>query len=758
MNVNKDDNSGWYVKILILMIILTFIIGTTIAFADGGADKQPADPANVIFMHAESLWDYFDDGPAPFDENQIPDNEKTYLAEEINGALLSYWPSDQAAGTGGFDTYLAISAKDKAAYSVEERGVNTDQVKANQKYVFDEDNAKTRALPLDAVPVVNIDGILYREFAVDINQLTGESHTVWEVFQIWQTNDQYGIGQYVAYPELAPAPDPNYPSTPYYFKHHTLWEDVGLNNNTYEDGTDQKAVLVWDLDGYFGSAPAPTVPKYTTPALYPPYATGGYLSDYGYNPLVVDVDTGDPLYYDHVNRSVVMDYMVNEGSGKADYKLYVPHEWFDLTMEYVVFACDFGYTQYTTMVPAEGEKKPKAGGIEDLTKIDGDGDAIPNNEPDDPALDLISLHYSNHYEPSLEEDGLLSVGGNDGFEEWGVLGYDLSTKSGYKFHDMNANGVRDNYDSDGDGIPDTYEPGMEGWKIYVDYNNNEEWDENEHFATTDSTGYYEITGIWPSSMVPVESPTDEQVWHVREVPQDGYEQTCPAVGYYKEVFYPGSVSTGNDFGNVRLEARILIGNNATNEVGTTHTFTATVQLSGDGGDTWDSAGSNITVDFTNNFGTPVTGSAITNSAGEAQFTISSSSAGVSTVTAHAAFSIGSLDFDVSTNGTGNNSGPATKTWVDAKISIAADDTNEINDTHTFTATVMIDEGNGWINAPNGTTVNFYIDSGPGALSNVTTTSGGQATVDLTSSSAGITVVSASVNINVGGVPLSRSTN
>jgi hypothetical protein len=123
-----------------------------------------------------------------------------------------------------------------------------------------------------------------------------------------------------------------------------------------------------------------------------------------------------------------MDYMVNEGSGKADYKLYVPHEWFDLSIEYVVFACDFGYTQFKTMT-----SKQDHGGIEDPTTINLDGAGT---------FGLISEAYPNHYFEDGEE-GLLTVGGNDGFEEWGVLGYELSTKSGYKFHDMNGNEMRD---------------------------------------------------------------------------------------------------------------------------------------------------------------------------------------------------------------------------------------------------------------------------------------------------------------------------
>ena len=47
-----------------------------------------------------------------------------------------------------------------------------------------------------------------------------------------------------------------------------------------------------------------------------------------------------------------------------------------------------------------------------------------------------------------------------------------------------------------------------------------------------------------------------------------------------------------------------------------------------------------------------------------------------------------------TNGTGGNSGPATKTWVNAKISITPDATNQVGQPHTFTVTLMKDTGDG----------------------------------------------------------------
>ena len=154
--------------LLTLMIIaLVLILVPAAVFATGGADKNPGDP---VFKHAETLWDYYGG------KNLVP-STSPLLPTPINGALLDYFPSDSSSGTGVFNTYLALKAPGS---SVEERGVNTDAV-GNQKFVFDEDGSKTKALPLNAVPIVDINGTLYREFCVDINQLTGLGHVSLEV-------------------------------------------------------------------------------------------------------------------------------------------------------------------------------------------------------------------------------------------------------------------------------------------------------------------------------------------------------------------------------------------------------------------------------------------------------------------------------------------------------------------------------------------------------------------------------------------------
>jgi len=78
--------------------------------------------------------------------------------------------------------------------------------------------------------------------------------------------------------------------------------------------------------------------------------------------------------------------------------------------------------------------------------------------------------------------------------------------NGYKFHDVNNNGVRD----------DSEEP-LSGWEIYIDENENGQWDSGEPKTTTSATGYYEFTNLEPG------------YYNIMEVPQAGWFQTYPGL-------------------------------------------------------------------------------------------------------------------------------------------------------------------------------------------------------------------------------------
>lgn len=106
-------------------------------------------------------------------------------------------------------------------------------------------------------------------------------------------------------------------------------------------------------------------------------------------------------------------------------------------------------------------------------------------------------------------------------------------------------------DLDADGAKDEGEPGLSGWTIYVDYNDNNLWEANEPQAVTDQYGGYTISGITTGT------------YKVRELVQEGWTCTYPNRGTadtnYKPVvsnqcwhsltFTSTSALIGKDFGN-----------------------------------------------------------------------------------------------------------------------------------------------------------------------------------------------------------------
>jgi hypothetical protein len=106
------------------------------------------------------------------------------------------------------------------------------------------------------------------------------------------------------------------------------------------------------------------------------------------------------------------------------------------------------------------------------------------------------------------------------------------TISGLKFNDLNANGVMD-----------ANEPGLPGWTVYVDYNNDGVFESaTEPSAVTGPGGTYTIAAVTPGT------------WNVREVSQSGWTNSFPATsdifGRFQQVTVPADGSVlGVDFGN-----------------------------------------------------------------------------------------------------------------------------------------------------------------------------------------------------------------
>jgi hypothetical protein len=103
----------------------------------------------------------------------------------------------------------------------------------------------------------------------------------------------------------------------------------------------------------------------------------------------------------------------------------------------------------------------------------------------------------------------------------------LSDIEGYTFDDVNV-----------DGIWDAGELGLGGWEIYLDTNDNGQYEASEPNTVTDPNGFYEFVGLSPG------------VYTVVEIMQDGWAQIYPAGdGTHRLITDPNVVYSNNDFGN-----------------------------------------------------------------------------------------------------------------------------------------------------------------------------------------------------------------
>ncbi len=220
---------------------------------------------------------------------------------------------------------------------------------------------------------------------------------------------------------------------------------------------------------------------------------------------------------------------------------------------------------------------------------------------------------------------------------------------------------------------------------------------------------------------------------------------------------------GGNSGNavkVYVDASISISPTAVNVVGYEHTFTVTVEADdGSGSGMQPSEGQHVDFSLTDSNGADsvLDAEASTcddvgpNTDANGQCTIVFTSATGGLVTGHAwsNVQVGGLSLLRSTDGNGLNSGDATKRFVDALLSLTpGEGANQVGATHTITAYLQIDsgDGDGFQPAADGETITFAIDSGPGVLAPTSCLTGGgtgTCSVSLTSAMTGLTQVSAS---------------
>ncbi len=150
-------------------------------------------------------------------------------------------------------------------------------------------------------------------------------------------------------------------------------------------------------------------------------------------------------------------------------------------------------------------------------------------------LYTIYLPVLGNWHTALGADGLPAEKYNVSLEggqtitvNFGNVELDSAGIQGTKWNDLNADGKRD-----------ANEPALEGWKIYIDANENGHCDEGEPYSITNSSGAYEFTGLTAGTYV------------IDEVSQADWQQTFPGGnGSHSVSVNVGRTLEDIDFGNI----------------------------------------------------------------------------------------------------------------------------------------------------------------------------------------------------------------
>src|SRR5262249_37892943 len=217
---------------------------------------------------------------------------------------------------------------------------------------------------------------------------------------------------------------------------------------------------------------------------------------------------------------------------------------------------------------------------------------------------------------------------------------------------------------------------------------------------------------------------------------------------------------------------ISIAPDAVNAVGDRHDFIVTVTQFINGVAS-PAAGASVTATLTNSNGAsftqfdsvPLVLSGTSDSNGHFQVTFTSPTAGQVLANAPATRTVSGVSLPRATgDGQSGDTGAATKRFVDGTVAIAPNATNGITEPHTFTVTVMQNNGlGGGFVAASGANVTVTLTGTNGAVAipqtplSGTTNAGGQFQVTFTSDSAGQVIGNATATLTVSGVSLTRAT-
>lgn len=580
----------------------------------------------------------------------------------LNGAIFGQNFS-QPMGSGVIDSFVRIGDNQGVV-----EGYNT----STRPLQFQENNTLTftHAIQLSSIPAVNIGGIMYREFLLDINQ--------------------ENVAPLLSLDELR------------IFVSPTNFNGTSPNPASFYDITTKQ------LNGL---------------------------------PAVYDLDAGTDNY-------VKLNYSLNSGSGTGDMFAFIPSHLFgtngsDYVYLYSKFGVNYanndGYEEWArgaqTLTPAAGQicgtkfhdrngdgVRQTAGadsasgtaddevglsgwtmyldannnGVRDLNEVSTTTDANGNYCFTNLATGLGA--FSTYRVREVQQSGWTQTSANPAdivLTTAGQLVNGINFGNfqniiicGQKWHDLNGNGVKDAGDY-----------GLSGWTVNMTGSKS-------GAALTNGGGNYcigDLDNADGDNNTLTGSDLGPGTYNLQEALQAGWVQTYGNAGYTVVAggtgVQSGATSTGNDFGNYADISISITPEVSINEVGQEHTFTVTVRTAAPITITAISATASPAPTSTS---TTCTTGAISGPEYTCQFKINSSTVQTYTANASVTATLGGVtvtrDTDPSTtdvvsgrmpSSSGAGTGPATKYYVDANISIihVGNPINLVGTAHTFSVTM-----------------------------------------------------------------------
>jgi hypothetical protein len=118
----------------------------------------------------------------------------------IGGTIILQFDPANSAGSGNFNTFLAVQN------SPSEKGYNSDASPPNYPE-FDESASKSDAITLSAIPQTVVNGIIYREFQLDLNEANSTPLISLDALQVFTASSGTLFGYNPAGPDIGGVTD-----------------------------------------------------------------------------------------------------------------------------------------------------------------------------------------------------------------------------------------------------------------------------------------------------------------------------------------------------------------------------------------------------------------------------------------------------------------------------------------------------------------------------------------------------------------------